>query len=63
MEPLIGRARDRWRVVEESNGEVHVYPIDKDGENHQGHEMRAGCWCQPRRDSETPNLIVHNETH
>lgn len=70
MDDLIGRQRDRWGVFErplEVGGlEVHVAPLrvpGADGELGEGDTehvlFEMDCWCRPRRDSESPNLIVH----
>jgi hypothetical protein len=48
------------RTAQEKEGssmsEVHVMPTRDIKE----HEETILCWCKPKRDSQEPNLVIHN---
>ncbi len=46
----------RWTVFEDEDGNRHVLPIRDQRE----HDTSVDCWCTPRRDFESPWVVVHN---
>jgi len=38
---------------------AHVYPMD----GPKQHELTIDCWCEPERDPDYPDIVVHNEVH
>jgi hypothetical protein len=45
-----------WGVYcDEELGTRHVMPMDR------GHVVGLHCWCNPRRDTEDPDVIIHDD--
>lgn len=38
------------------HGDIHVTPCDDLRE----HSLTPLCWCNPRRDSDDPEIVLHN---
>ena len=43
--------------------EVHVAPVDENGELKEPHVLSEFCCCCPERDEEDPDVIMHNMLH
>ena len=39
-----------------ATGDIHVTPVDDLRE----HELQPLCWCNPRRDRESQDVVIHN---
>lgn len=38
------------------SGDIHVTPTDDLRE----HVLSLSCWCGPKRDDQTPEVVIHN---
>lgn len=48
--------RNWWISPMDKQGFTHMVPIDDDSEHRYGDE----CECNPKRDQDTPHMLVHN---
>lgn len=46
----------RWALLPAGDVDLHVVPTDDD----KPHPLTVDCPCKPRRDPESPTVIIHN---
>lgn len=44
------------KIVDEEIDTLHVVPLD----DYEEHDTENTCWCQPYRDEDVCNVIIHN---
>jgi hypothetical protein len=50
----------KWAVITAFDGNVHVVPCNEQtGGPLHPHVLTESCICEPRRDAEEPELLIH----
>lgn len=49
----------QWYDEMDHEHDQHVTPAPQLAEERE-HELSVNCWCEPRRDTVEPSVIIHN---